>query len=96
MIDWFNLAANSLWILSLAMLLALISYASWQSSAQHTKLRAQLARPVYQRFFDWIGVLFCLGMAGTSHVGWEIGLWGLLGFLFVVNAVAAGFIHKKQ
>ena len=96
MIDWFNLAANALWILSLAILLALVSYAGWQAAVQHEKLRAQLGRPVYQRFFDWIGVLFCLGMAGTSHVVWEIVLWGLLGVLFVVNAVAAGFIHKKQ
>jgi len=95
MIDWFNLAANALWILALAILLAVISYASWQASLEHEKLRSQLARPGYHRFFDLCAVLFCLGMAGTSRNGWEIGLWAVLAGLFVINAVAGKFFGKR-
>jgi hypothetical protein len=96
MIDWFNLAANALWILALAILLAILSYASWQASLQHEKLRAQLTRPGYGIYFDLAAVLFCLGMAGTSHQPWEIGLWGVLGVLFIANAVAGKFIKKSK
>jgi hypothetical protein len=95
MIDWFNLFANALWIVALAIVLAVVSYASWQASLQHEKLRAQLGRPVYGIYFDLAGVLFCLGMAGTSHKPWEIGLWGVLGLLFFANTVATRFIRKK-
>jgi hypothetical protein len=94
MIDWFNLVANALWILALALLLALVSHAGWQASLNHEKLRTQLGRPVYQRFFDLVGVLFCLGMAGTSRLGWEIGLWGVLAVLFIANTAAGKFLRK--
>ena len=40
MIDWFNLAANSLWILGCAIALAVLSYASWQASLRREKIGA--------------------------------------------------------
>jgi hypothetical protein len=95
MIDWFNLAANALWILALAIVLAVVSYASWQAALNHEKIRAQLARPGYQVYFDLAAVLFCLGMAGTSRRVWEISLWSLLAVLFIAQAVVGKFVHKR-
>jgi hypothetical protein len=94
MIDWFNLAANALWIIGLAIALAVVSHASWQASLHHEKLRSRLAQPSYQIFFDLAAVLFCLGMAATSRRVWEIILWGGLATLFIAQAVVEKFIRK--
>ena len=94
MIDWFNLAANALWIFGLAIALAVVSHASWQAAMQHEKLRARLSQPGYQIFFDLAAVLFCLGMAGTSHRVWEIIVWSGLAVLFIAQAVVERFVRK--
>jgi len=94
MIDWFNLAANALWIIALAIILAVFSYASWQASLHHEKIRVQLARPGYQVYIDLAAVLFCLGMAGTSRRAWEIILWGGLAVLFIAQALVGKFVRK--
>jgi phosphoglycerol transferase MdoB-like AlkP superfamily enzyme len=94
MIDWFNLAANALWILALAIALAVVSHASWQAALSHEKLRTRLGQPGYQMYFDLAAVLFCAGMAGTSRVIWEIILWSGLAVLFFAQAVLGKFVHK--
>lgn len=94
MIDWFNLMANALWILGLAIALAVISHASWQAALHHEKLRLWLARPGYQMYIDLAAVLFCLGMAATSPRVWEIVLWCGLAVLFIAQAVVERFAHK--
>jgi len=94
MIDWFSLAANALWIIGLAIVLSVFSYASWQASQNHEKLRVQLARQQYQIFFDLAAVLFCLGMSGTSRSVWERILWGILAALFAAQALASRFFRK--
>jgi phosphoglycerol transferase MdoB-like AlkP superfamily enzyme len=94
MIDWFNLAANSLWIVGLAIALAVVSYASWQASLLHEKLRHHLGQPVYQIYFDLAAILFCLGMAATSRRVWEIILWCVLAVLFIAQIVVGKFIRK--
>jgi len=95
MIDWFNLAANALWIFGLAVALAVVSHASWQAALHHEKLRSRLAQPVYQIFIDLAAVLFCLGMAATSRRVWEIILWSGLAVLFVAQAVVERFAGKR-
>ena len=94
MIDWYNLAANALWIIGLAIALAVLSHASWQASQRHEKLRQQLAQPGYQIFLDLAAVLFCLGMAGTSRRIWEIILWAVLAVLFIAQAAVEKFTRK--
>ena len=94
MIDWFNLVANALWILALAIALAVVSHASWQASLSHEKFRTRLGQPGYQRAFDLAAVLFCAGMAGTSRHLWEIILWGGLAVLFIAQAVVGKFVRK--
>jgi phosphoglycerol transferase MdoB-like AlkP superfamily enzyme len=94
MIDWFNLAANALWIIGLAIALAVVSHASWQAALQHEKLRNRLAQPGYQIYFDLAAVLFCLGMAATSRRLWEIILWSGLAVLFIAQAVVEKYVRK--
>jgi len=85
MIDWFNLAANSLWILGCAVVLATISYARWEAVTKGEKLRSLLNAQRFQPPLNLAGVLFCLGMAGTSDVNWKIGVWLVLAVLFGVQ-----------
>jgi hypothetical protein len=84
-IDWFNLAANSLWILGCAIALATISYASWAASQQQVKLRQQLRGTGYQAALNSAGLLFCLGLAGLSARWWETVLWLALSAWFILQ-----------
>jgi hypothetical protein len=87
MIDWFNLAANALWILGCALALGTLSYASFQASLSGEKLRTRLGRPSMQAAIDLAGVLFCAGLAATSKPIWQMALWALLGALFLIQMV---------
>lgn len=89
MIDWWNVAWNSLWIAGLAVGLATLSYTSWEASLYKEKFAARLRRASPQAFLNLAGVLFCLGLAGTSHRWWEVGLWLLLGVGFLAQGIAA-------
>ena len=89
MIDWINLLENALWILGLALALATFSYASWQASFYHEKLRLRLGKPRLRAVFDLSGLLFSAGLASTSHAIYEVILWAILGVLFLIQMVAA-------
>lgn len=85
MINWYNLFANSLWILALALALATLSHARWQARRNSERLKDQLDHPRWGIPLNLSGVLFCLGLALTSDTWWEITLWGLLGISFIVQ-----------
>ena len=88
MIDWYNLAANSLWILGCAVALATLSYASWEASLLKEKFTTRVKRPSYQMALSLAGFLFCAGLAGTSDSTLEILLWSILALAFLVQMVA--------
>lgn len=83
--NWYNLFANSLWILALSFLLAILSYTSWEAKRQGSQLRDRLNQPDRSLLLNLSGALFCLGLAATSQRWWEIGLWLLFFILFVVQ-----------
>ena len=87
MIDWHNLAANSLWIVALAIGLATLSYASWAASLRDAKLKIVLNERPYQGFFNLAGLLFSLGLAATSTRWWEMLLWLILALLFLWQTI---------
>ncbi len=87
MIDWLNLATNSLWILGCALALACFSYASWQAWLYKEKLRDRLRLPDIQRPLFIAGILFCAGLAATSKSLVEIVLWGILGVFLILELV---------
>lgn len=89
MIDWFGVAANTFWILGLALGLATFSYASWQASIYHEKTRERIKRPQILLSFNVAALLFCTGLAATSDSTLEIVLWSLLGILFLVQLLLA-------
>ena len=87
MIDWFGVFANALWVGALALLLALISRASWQAARDQVKFRAVLNRSSYQAGLCLAGVSFCSGLALTSTSVLQIVLWAALGvacFIFLL------------
>lgn len=86
MIDWLNLLSNSIWIISIAFALAIVSIAYYQSQQREEKLRQVLKTPKYILILNISGVVFCLGMALTSTKWWEILLWIVLMVLFSYQA----------
>ena len=95
MINWFSLAINSLWILACAIGLATLSQASWVASLRHEKLQKILSLPHYQTSINLVGILFCLGLAGTSHKLWESVLWLILMELYVALSVIELIRNRK-
>lgn len=95
MIDWFNLFANSLWILGCSLALGTLSYASWEASTYQEKMRERLKRSAMQISMNLAGFLFCTGLAATSDKTIEIVLWVVLALLFVAQVVVA-IIQKKK
>lgn len=86
MIDIISLVANALWLLGLAVLLAVLSWARWKAQSGQVRFRQVLARPLVQLGLDLGLLLFCVGLAATAHAWWERILWGLLGIAWAVHA----------
>jgi len=89
-IDVWGVIANSLWILGLAVLLAMLSWAHWVASTEGKRLRAVLGRPRT----DLGSSLFCAGLAATGRTWWERVLWGLLAAAWIFQIWSAG--RKKR
>ena len=83
MIDWINLAINSLWIIALALALAVLSFARWESRKSEQSLKAQLNLPRWSIPLNIAGILFCLGLAATSDAWWERVIWVILSLMYV-------------
>jgi hypothetical protein len=75
LIDWFDLLKNTLWILGLAIGLAVVSMARWEAQVSQKKISQVLAKTGKMMLLDLAGVLFCAGLATTSTRWWEIILW---------------------
>lgn len=95
MIDWFSLAANALWILACAIAITTLSHASWEASFRHEKVRKILALHHYQTSINLAGIIFCLGLAGTSNKLWESVLWLTFRELFVALSIIE-LIRKRK
>lgn len=88
MIDWWELVANSLWILGLSVCLAALSMLSYRARAQQIHLREGLNEPGNQLALALGLLLFCLGILTTSRTWWQALLSGLL-----VVGVAGTLVH---
>jgi len=91
MIDWLNLLFNSIWIIAIALALAVVSIAYYQSRQRGKKIRQVLNSPPYTLLLNIAGTVFCLGMVVTSTKWWEIILWIVLIVLFSYQ----GYINIK-
>ena len=90
MIDIWEVVANGVWIVGLAVLLAAFSWASWVASVEGGRFRTVLGRPGVQRALGLGLVLFCVGLAATGRTCGERALWGGLSVLFAVKAWLVG------
>lgn len=86
MIDFAQVAANVLWVLGLALLLAVWSYARYEAHRQEVKIREMLGRLGYSLWINAGLLLFVAGMALTEDRWWARGLWILVGIGFLVDS----------
>jgi hypothetical protein len=86
MIDWWGLFHNSLWIVGLAVGLAVLSVADYQAHRQGIGRRQKLGEAGVRIPLVAGVALFCLGLAAASDPWWQRGIWGVLGALFAGQA----------
>ena len=96
MIDWYNLAANALWIIGCAIALATLSYASFEASLSKGKFTARLKQPAMQIALNLAGMLFSLGLAATDDRLLVQALWLVFAALFLFQMVAAIRLRYKN
>ena len=85
MINWFNLLFNGIWILGVALALAVLSIAYYQSCLGERKMSAILAQTEFSLPLYISGELFSLGMGLTADWWWEIVLWMIMVLLLGVQ-----------
>ena len=95
MIDWWSVAANALWIIGLAVLLATVSYSDWVASQKKSSLRAVLKEFTPALFMNLGLFLFCLGLLATSHVWWEQVGWAIA-LLLILTQIIADFLQQRK
>ncbi len=86
MINFAQVAANALWVLGLALLLAVWSYARYEAHREGVKIREMLGKLGYSLWINAGLVLFIAGMALTENRWWARGLWILVGVGFLVDS----------
>lgn len=96
MIDWANLAANGLWILGCAVILATLSYASWDASTLSEKMGARIGRPSYQMALSLGTFLFTLGLAASTGGLFARIIWGVLALLSIVSLILAARQARRE
>ncbi|HEY76506.1 MAG TPA: hypothetical protein G4O00_10040 [Thermoflexia bacterium] len=89
MIDLGAVLVNGLWILGLAVVLAVLSQA-YAFGTHGTGFRAAMQRQHVQQGLAIGLVLFCAGMAATGRVWWDRLLWGALTVGWAVRTWALG------
>jgi len=96
MINWYNLLLNACWILGCALALAIVSYSSWEASKRGETFWKCLHQSKNQITLNIGGLLFALGLAGTTVISWQRVLWIILGCGFLVQIVSESFRKNKQ
>ncbi len=97
-LDFYSVAANALWVLGLALILAALSWANGISAREQASIRGALGRSGVQRALNGELVLLCAGLAATGRTWWEQVLWGALAAWFIVLTIwgGAGAPLEKQ
>lgn len=95
MIDVWGVFSNSLWILGLAVLLAVWSYASYEASRRKQKIRHVIHELGYALALNAGMVLFLAGMATTEERWWARGLWIIIGLGVIAESVWLVIQHRK-
>ena len=78
MIDWYSLAANSLWIFAASLAFSVLSIGRWEAANTDQHLWEILKAYRWQLLLHISVVLFLGGMITTSDLLWERILWIML------------------
>jgi mannose/fructose/N-acetylgalactosamine-specific phosphotransferase system component IIC len=87
MINWFNLLTNTLWIFGCAIVLATISYTSWEASTQKSSFKDLIRQHKIQLTLNVGGIFFSIGLTGTTQIMWQKILWALLSLGFLIQII---------
>ncbi len=86
-IHWAFIARHAVWILGLAIVLAVWSYADWQAHSRQIRRRVLLVTPLVLSPLCAGWALFCIGMALVSGSTWQSVAWSVVGLLLAGQAV---------
>ncbi len=95
MIDVWGAFFNALWVLGLAVLLAVWSYAAYEASRRKCKVHRIVDELGYALALRAGMVLFLAGMATTEDRGWARGLWIVIGLGVIAESVWQIVQHRK-
>jgi len=87
LINWNSLISNTIWILALAWLLAVLSMSLWSARENNRKLSTELDLPQRQMQLNLGGMLFCVGLALVSEQLWQMLILIALALMFFVQLV---------
>ncbi len=96
MIDIWGVFSNSLWILGLAVLLAVWSYASYQAGRSKRKVRRKLNELGYALALDAGMLLFLAGMVTTEDRWWARVLWIVLSLAVIAEGAWRIIQHRQS
>lgn len=85
MINWTNLAFNSLWVFALALALSTLGFARWEAFTQEIKLKQVLQQRHWVIALNVAGSIFTIGMCLIADVLWERIVWGIMALLFLLQ-----------
>ena len=96
MIEWWSVFTNSLWIVGVAVALAIVSYSDWLSSTGGASAGSTSKSIVHNS-----GLLCCIALASAgaglgSVVWWQRGLWFLLAAAFSALTVRSWSDHRED
>lgn len=87
MIDWYHLLTNAIWILGCAVVLATISYTSWEASVHHSSFKEFVRQYKIQLSLSVGGAFFAIGLAGTTQILWQQILWAIISLGFLIQII---------
>ena len=96
MIDWYNLVSNALWIFGCALVLATLSYTSWEASLQKSSFKEIIRLYKIQIPLNVGGAFFALGLAGTTDITWQKILWAILFLGFLIQIIIETLFKNKD
>ncbi len=82
-----GIAANALWIVGLAVLLSVWSWATYEASTKHQKVSARLESFPNSVWLDGGWLLFSAGLLATEHRWWARIIWGVWMLWFGGHAI---------
>jgi hypothetical protein len=95
MIDWWNVFTHALWIMGLAVALAVLSYSDWTTSCRGEGFLATLKHTVQEPVLLLGLAVTCLGAGLGVDVWWRRVLWFLLAAGFVIS-MAHTYLSRPQ